>query len=207
MRHIFYNRCNNGNQSIMQLILDDIGSGELYLKIMRAICWDANGKSMIDLGCHRAPYTPQLGFADRTYVDIQDRSFDFPEEKVNFVCNDAIRFLQETNWSWHTAIASDFSEHLLKEDGVRLIELMKQKSDKQVIFTPFGEYNLTKDDHPDSHRSGWLPEDFPGWGALVFPNFHPLLNAGAFFVFNCKNMNEEWDRVLFKLNHKDGTIN
>lgn len=170
------------------------GSGELWLDIMRIICGDTSDKIMIDLGCHKAPYTPQLGFKDRLYIDIQDRGLDFPEEQPKFLKRDAIEFLRKV-WGRmepDVCIASDFIEHLTKEKGQELIALMGIAT-KIIIFTPLGDASVTNDGHPDSHASGWLPEDFPDWLCIVLPNFHAAINLGAFFSIEC--VDEEKQRI------------
>lgn len=162
------------------------GSGELWLDIMKIICGDTSGKNMIDLGCHRAPYTPLLGFKNRIYVDIQDRPLDYPEEQEYFVKDDIIHYMQELEPFNGTIIASDIIEHLIKDDGRMLYNMIFVKSKNFVLFTPLGPYMVDLGDitNPDSHRSGWLPEDFPELSCVIFPDFHPRLGIGAFFVFH-----------------------
>ena len=93
------------------VIKDLIGSGDVYLEIMKAICGDTSDKSMVDLGCHTAPYTARLGFKERTYVDIQDRGLDFKEEEKYFVKKDIIEFMEECEY-FDVSISSDSIEHL-----------------------------------------------------------------------------------------------
>ena len=185
----------------MKIILNNIGSGELWLKIMKAICGDTKDKSMVDLGSHLAPYTPMLGFKENTYVDILERPLDYKDQQQFFVKSDMISFLEKCS-HFDVAISSDSIEHLHKENGVTLVKLMELKSDKQIIFTPLGEYMVNEDVNnidPDSHRSGWMPEDFEGWASVIMPNFHPRLNKGAFFAFNCNNIENEFYRISNEL--------
>lgn len=171
------------------------GNGEIYLDLMRAICGDTAGKSMVDLMCHKAPYTPQLGFERRTYVDIQFRGLDFKEEEKYFIEADVLDYLETCISSYEdlqrkvfdVAIASDSIEHLLIKDGQKLITLMMATSFKQVIFTPNGSYAVEEESiNPDAHKSGWNPSYFNeiGWLVVVFPGFHKQLNIGAFFAIN-----------------------
>jgi hypothetical protein len=177
-----------------------VGSGELYLKVMKAICGDVNNKSMADLLCHRAPYTPLLGFKDRLYVDIQDRGLDHKEEQQYFIKSDIWSFLVEnSNLHCDVMICSDGIEHLPKQQGYDLALTMKLMSDKQIIFTPLGEYMISEDNNPDSHRSGWVPDDLPDWATIVFPDFHPALNTGAFFAWSCENIEQDFERVKNEL--------
>jgi len=188
----------------MQIEIPEIhGSGELWLEIMRVICGDTPNhpaSNMCDLMCHRAPYTPLLGFKERTYVDIQNREFDFPEEKGYFTHMDVFEFMKVCGVDYDLMICSDGIEHLTKEQGEELLWWMDIHSDKQVIFTPLGEYMLTEDKHPDSHRSGWTPELLPDYLSIVFPDFHPTLGVGAFFAVNCSGIEKE--RILHEIKNK-----
>lgn len=188
----------------MQVTLNNKGSGELYLQIMKTICGDTEGKSMVDLGCHTAPYTPQLGFKERTYVDIQDRGLDLKEEKHYFIKSDAVKFMRQGK-IFDVSIASDFIEHLPVLKGRVLINLMERFSEKQIIFVPLGNHMVDeKTTHPDTHKSGWLPEYFEGWGKIIFPHFHPSLGVGAFFVFHCEETEGEFSRVKEDLKNIHG---
>lgn len=179
-----------------------VGSGELYLKVMKAICGDTEGMSMVDLMCYHAPYTPLLGFDKRTYVDIQDRGLDHKGEQPYFIKADVFEYLSSIERPFDVAICSDGLEHLSRDRGIDLLVMMMDYSEKSIIFTPLGEYMVTNDDHPDSHKSGWAPKDFSdGWATVVFPDFHPALNTGAFFAFHCENIEQDFERVKNELNN------
>lgn len=185
----------------MQITLEGInGSGELWLDIMKIICGDTSKQSMIDLGCFHAPHSPLLGFRERTYVDIQDRSFDHADEKKWFVQGDVVDFLKSTNNFYDTAIASDLIEHLSQERGKELLTLMVYRANKQIIFTPLGAWMLSENKHPDSHLSGWIPEMLPDYVSIVLPDFHPTLTVGAFFSVNCSD--EEKQRIYNEIKIK-----
>lgn len=150
---------------------------------------------MCDLGCHHAPFTPQLKYKERVYVDIQNRPLDYPEEQQFFVQSDIIQYLHTCNRSFDVTIASDVIEHLTTEQGYELLGLMKFRSAKQVIFTPLGPYMVDEPNtHPDAHRSGWTPDMLFGWLSIVLPDFHPALNTGAFFAVQCND--EEKERIF-----------
>src|SRR6185295_2906148 len=114
------------------------GIGELYMDILRIICNPLPSQSMCDLGCHHAPFTPQLGYKDRVYVDIQNRPLDYPQEQQYFVQGDIFDYLHKNTKRFDVTIASDVIEHLITERGYELLGLMKSCSEKQVIFTPLG---------------------------------------------------------------------
>jgi len=176
------------------------GSGELWLEIMKIICMDTKGKSMIDLGAYKAPYTPQLGFLKRTYVDIQERQLDFPEEQQYLVKSDMVKYLESYEHHFQVAISSDSLEHLTHERGLALLDAMEICSDKQIIFTPLGPFGTTDDGRPDSHASSWTPDMLPEYLCIVFPNWHPELNLGAFFAVRCSD--EEKQRIHNEIKNK-----
>lgn len=178
-----------------------VGSGELWLNVMRIACGDTSGKSMLDAGCYKAPYTPFLGFSDRVYVDIQGRLLDHAEEQKNFIQDDALEYLYFCKRHFDVIVATDFLEHLTKEKGFEFMTMMKLQSDKQIIFTPLGDCMITDDDKPDSHHSGWTPKLFPDeWLCIVFPDFHPTLNTGAFFAIRCEEI--ERQRIFNEIKNK-----
>lgn len=182
------------------------GSGEIYLDVIRAICGGTSDKSMLDLMCHKAPYTSQLGFRDRTYVDIQDRGLDFKDEQKYFVKADVFDFLHRAERSWDVAICSDGIEHVFKYKGAHFVWLIEGVSEKQVIFTPTRDRNLVNDSDPDSHKSSWTPDDFEAYAIIEFPDFHPTLNQGAFFAFKCGRIIDEYERVKNELKNKSWAI-
>lgn len=188
----------------MQLIIPGVhGNGTIYLDILKAICGDTKGKSMVDLMCHHAPYTPLLGFKDRLYVDVLDRGLDHPEEQKYFVCSDVFVYtFENSHMHYDVAICSDGIEHLKKQAGRDFIWTMRLQSGKAILFTPLGEYAVTNEDNPDSHRSGWLPEDLPEFATVVLPDFHPTLNVGAFFAWHTKDIKQDFERVKNELKYK-----
>lgn len=193
----------------MVITLDGItGSGELYLNIMKIICGPREKdwwRGLWDLMCHRCPYNWQLDYDHFTLVDIIYRGIEVPQNlDFMFIRGDVIDVLGEYHnpgkCMIDTIVCADGIEHLSKENGKRLILEMEEHATKQIIFTPLGELSVTNDDHPDAHKSGWKPEDFPGWTSIVIPNFHPQLNFGAFFAFNCSD--QEKQRIYNEIKSK-----
>lgn len=172
------------------------GNIDIYMMVLRAICGETKDKSMIDLMCAFAPNTPKLGFSHRIYVDIIDRVLDHPEEQHRFLKMDVLKVRHSEMYD--VAICSDGIEHLHKDDGFMLLKVMQTLSKKQIIFTPltdlFGMAESNNHD-PEAHRSLWTPDDLPGWATIVFPDYHRVWNGGAFFAFNCENLEEEFERV------------
>jgi len=185
----------------MQLTFDNIqGSGELYLKVMKSILGDTQGKSMADLGCNQAPYTCQLGFEKRVYIDILPRTLDDANEQQYFIQADVLEFLNDNKVNqFDVTIASDFCEHLTPMGGTKLLNLMELSSKKQVLFTPLGSYLVNDDDDPEGHHSGWTPEIVSDYASIIFPNWHPQLNIGAFFFWKCDDLENDFKRVCNEL--------
>lgn len=69
----------------------------------------------------------------------------------------------------------DVIEHMTRAEGERILRLLSWLEAKQIIvFTPKGFMEQSHDawnlggEHWQTHRSGWLPADFPGW-AISYP--------------------------------------
>lgn len=172
---------------IIHSIPNKEGNEQIYISILQLLCGDTSNSSMVDLMCHKAPYTPKLGFKERVYVDIQNRALDYPEEQQYFVNKDVFEFLSGPCKLFDVAICSDGLEHLTEERGRSFLTLMKMRSRKQIIFTPLGSYAVADPptENPDEHKSGWTP-DMLAWPlAIVLPDFHPQLKCGAWFGINC----------------------
>jgi hypothetical protein len=182
------------------------GSPEIHLDVLKAICGDVSSKRAIDICAGFAPQTRQLGFADITYVDIVSR--DLGTESHRFVNKDVFEYIRrngDIGNRWDVSIILDGIEHFTKDKARLLLNYMEIFSNKQIVFTPIGEYKIGTDEHPDTHKSGWMPNEFEdlGYSVIVFPNFHHTINLGAFFAFKCKNMLEEVQRIIKELNNKE----
>lgn len=94
-----------------------------------------------------------------------------------------------------TVVALDVLEHMERAEGERFVRLAVERAARQVvILTPLGfmpqdggrEGDLTVDpwgmqgQQWQKHRSGWRPEDFPGWTCEIDRNFND--GHGAFFA-------------------------
>lgn len=69
----------------------------------------------------------------------------------------------------------DVLEHMEKAEGRRVIDLACQVAERQVVvYTPLGFVEQTRDvwelggEYWQTHRSGWLPEEFPDWTIEYF---------------------------------------
>lgn len=183
------------------------GTIEIYMDVMRSLCGDTAGKSMIDLGCHKAPNTPRLGFAKKLYVDVLPQILDHPEEQKYFRKADILEYNEEFI-DFDVAICSDCIEHLTLVQGLELLEIMRFMADKQILFTPltdlFGMAEMSNKD-PEAHRSLWSPEMLDGWITISFPRYHEVWNGGAFFAMRCIDMHQEFERIKNDLDLKSWT--
>jgi hypothetical protein len=158
---------------------------------------DISRMSLIDLCCDLAPVTRHMWFKQSTYVDINP---DISNQKLpNFVCTDVLSNHAIFNKKYDVATCFDGIEHLSKENGIRLLERMKNLATHNIIFTPLGEFCVQGGDDPYYHHSGWLPEEFQDYVTIVFPKFHATaLNIGAFIAYRNWNVevNKEEERVV-----------
>ena len=185
----------------MKITLKNKGSYELFDEIIKSIIGDEiTNQTFIDLCSCEATATRNLPFKEKTYVDALD-CWNIPGQMHNFIQADVLGDHACFNKKYDVANCSDGIEHLSREDGFRLVERMKKISSKQILFTPLGEYMVeVGNPDPKCHKSGWYPEDFEGFASIVFPNWHPALGIGAFWVWRSDNLQEEFERLksLFK---------
>lgn len=184
----------------LTITLSDQGSFPLFEKVVGSILGPGTDQlTMIDLCSCEATVTRKLAFKEKTYVDVLD-CWDIPGQMDRFVLADVLGDHPCLHKHYDVAYCSDGIEHFTKADGVRLIQRMMWISDKQVLFTPLGDHcvNPTSTD-PKEHKSGWLPEHFPGFAAIVAPNYHPSLKIGAFWVWRCADIDTDFLRVKTEL--------
>lgn len=92
-----------------------------------------------------------------------------------------------------TVVLVDVIEHMEKADGLETMRRACEIARRQVVnFTPLGfmpQHGGHECDpwgmqgqHWQEHRSGWTPEDFPGWLCLVDKHFAKVRHPGAFFA-------------------------
>ena len=188
----------------MSLIFESVhGSGEVFMDVMNSII-GSDRRKMLDLGCNHAPYTSQFGFKQRKYIDILPRVLDNKDEQQYFEQADAIEILNRNEY-YDCIFSLDHIEHVSKEYGWEMILKMKLSCNKPILFTPLDPWMMTdeSDKNPESHRSLWSPEDMGvSWAKIIFPHYHPILNIGAWFFWNCRDIDEDFYRVKTELNQK-----
>lgn len=103
----------------------------------------------------------------------------------------ALEFLETIEFV-DTIVMLDVIEHMEKKEALEVIKLSKEKADQIIIFTPLGFIEQSYEDGDkdawgmngtkwQTHRSGWLPDEFQGWAKSISPSFHGL-RGGAFFA-------------------------
>jgi hypothetical protein len=168
--------------------------------ILRAIVGrEIPSKTMIDLCCGNANTTRFITFKERTFVDIKKESVH--DSLPNFYELDVLSDHPIFEKHYDVSFCTDGIEHLLKEDGIRLLQRMLNISYKPILFTPLGNHcvNLTATD-PYEHKSGWLPsyQELKDWYKIIFPKFHPTLNIGAFIFWHSPDP-DDFEKVIERI--------
>lgn len=94
--------------------------------------------------------------------------------------------------SVETIFLLDVIEHINKVEGLEVLRLARARAEQVVVFTPLGfieqSYKTGQRDawgmnggQWQTHRSGWQPDEFPGWEVLLDAGFHGE-RGGAFFA-------------------------
>lgn len=177
----------------MYLELGCHGDFDPFKRILMIIAGSDTG-SFIDLCCYDASMTKQLGFGRKVFVDaITPPSVPTEGEFIEASALSDHPIFQQR---FDVAFCLDGIEHMHKPQGYELLTRMQSISKKQIIFTPLGEYMVNPfDEHPYSHKCGWLPEDVRDHAVIVCPNWHPSLGIGAFFFFKCPDQEREFHRI------------
>lgn len=187
-------------------VIEGYGTSDMFRKVLTSLVGPGlETKTLIDLCCNEAPFTSELPVADATFVDIQDR-WPLLERRASFVQADVLSDHHCLDQHYDVATCLDGIEHLTKADGLRLLARMLVLADRQVLFTPLGYYQVDGDPGSyDAHNSGWCPEDFTGFAAIIAPDFHGLSKPGqgAFWVWKCPNMDYDFHRVMDELKSKE----
>lgn len=146
--------------------------------------------SVIDVGCG---FRPQTWLSCSKHICIEPHP-EYYERLLQKYSRKPGYTLYNSNWriiqampdqSVDTVLAVDFIEHLPKADGFTFLETAQRIARRQVvIFTPWGFYPQDFDDpnevdfdgiaglHWQTHKSGWRPNDFPGWNLVGCEKFH-----------------------------------
>lgn len=191
----------------MQIIVNGQGTGGTYNTILHAIIGDnTSNLTMIDLCCCHAPFTRHLDFATKVFIDAIEGDRGVTSDIGEFYVTDVLGDHEAmSKRKYDVCFAMDAIEHFSKEDGYELLERMDNLSNRKVIlFTPLGDLMVSQDkDDPDSHKSGWIPEDLPGYAKVICPEWHKKdYGKGAFFFWKTDNIEQDFNRVKNELESK-----
>lgn len=186
----------------MEITVHGQGTHEIYSKILSAIVGEnTSDMTMIDLCCCYAPFTRDLNFASKVFVDVMERGIT-PDLGVFYLADVLGDHEAISNREYDVCFAMDAIEHFNKKDGYKLLERMDfLAKNKVVLFTPLGDLMVSDDeDDPDTHKSGWLPEDLPGYAKIICPEWHEeAYGKGAFFFWKTDNIEQDFCRAKKKL--------
>lgn len=124
-------------------------------------------ESVVDYGCGNMDYLATLThIGHRVGIDIV-RQEPFMDEGAKFIEGDFRRLVGK--YPLHVALFLDTIEHVVKEEGLALLDQAKEAHRMVIVFTPKGFWDNAKAEaiNPTNphqkHLSGWEPEDFPGF--------------------------------------------
>ena len=137
-------------------------------KLLHRVLDDTDGFDLVvEYGCASGEYVGQCRVKERWGVDIM-----LPGEKlrdVTYVDSD-MRTASALVPDGGVAILIDSIEHLPKEDGLVLLEALKEKHKRLIVYTPEGYWKQNEQaqeairSNPyQEHLSGWDLADFDGW--------------------------------------------
>lgn len=123
-------------------------------------------KTVLDLGCGKSRLCRMLD-KESTGVDAWE---DKSEHHGRFFHDDVLNFMKENMRIYDAVIAIDVIEHLPKEKGCHLLNMMQLRARKKiVIYTPNGfmEQGENNGNPLQRHLSGWTIRDFKKHGFEV----------------------------------------
>lgn len=133
---------------------------------------------VLDIGAGIRPmnwYDPSVHICVEPYDVYVDRLRAAGYEVAQGTALAALRDMQRKNLTTDAIYLLDVIEHMDKDEGLEVIELAKEYARIQVvIYTPWGFVEQTEDewglggDYWQTHRSGWLPEDLPGFDCYEY---------------------------------------
>jgi hypothetical protein len=145
-------------------------------------------KTVFDLGCGVRPsmlFAPELRICVETFEPYHQYLRDrFSRVPLVIIKEDVLEFLKrQPDKSIDTLVANDLIEHLERPKGEKfLLEIERTVVNQALIFTPYGFMEQHVDEGSDgwgwsgnkhqTHLSGWLPEDFPGWKIIFSKDYH-----------------------------------
>lgn len=139
--------------------------------------------TLLDLGCGPKLYSDPFKNKCKKIITIDAWESVNPDYVADLETVDLVSLLNGEKFDFVLMI--DFIEHLDKSAGLKLIETVKQITNKKIILlTPLEE--IWDDNHKnvndkslwcygnkfDIHKSLWTTEDFKGWENLNLEGLH-----------------------------------
>jgi len=128
-------------------------------------------ETALDIGAGMRPmpwYTPRRHICVEPHGPYADRLESAGYEVLRQTALEALQVPREG----HAVYLLDVIEHMAKDEGLEVVELSKCGARQVVIYTPYGFVKQEGDawkmggEFWQTHRSGWMPEDFPGWATM-----------------------------------------
>ncbi len=146
-------------------------------------------ENVLDVGCGKSMNLRWLDVKHSTGVDgyAPDLEEARRQETHDELISGNVRELDSyfRPGQFDAVIAMDVIEHLTKEDGLHLIQMMEKISrDRIILFTPSGflpQHHLDKDDLQE-HLSGWEAAEMERSGYQVVGMLGPKALRGEFHV-------------------------
>ncbi len=148
---------------------------------------------VLDIGCGIRPqqfFKPAVHICcepHSEYLEALKRHFkDANAVLIPTTAQDAIKWMPDK--SVDSIFMIDFIEHLERSEGEAILKHSERVAREEiVVFTPLGfmpqHYEGTELDawglHGtawQTHRSGWVPEDFPSWHIFAAAQYHTVLD-------------------------------
>lgn len=150
-------------------------------------------ENVLDVGCGASLTMRQLGVSHPTGIDgykpsvEQARKNHSHDEMIHGDVRELDRYFRPKQFD--ACVALDVIEHLVKEDGFKLMQNMERIAAKRVLFlTPSGflpQKHATNDDLQE-HLSGWESSEMAGYGYRVSGLLGPKRLRGEYHVLKNK---------------------
>ena len=131
-------------------------------------------QSVLDVGCGSSPVMRTIGVPHIVGIDGYEPSvgeakrLDTHDEIIHGDVRDLARYFHPKQFD--ACVGLDVIEHVVKPDGMKMIQDMERIAAKKVIlFTPCGflqQWHTANDDLQE-HLSGWEPAEMAGYGYHV----------------------------------------
>jgi SAM-dependent methyltransferase len=172
-------------------------------------------ESVLDIGCGACLTMRQLGAPRLIGIDGYKPSVELAtkiKSHDEIILGD-VRELDRhfRPGQFDACVALDVIEHLVKEDGIKLMQAMERIAAKKVVFfTPSGflPQKHAADDDLQEHLSGWEPSEMTGYGYRVTGLLGPKRLRGEYHVIK-KSPRVFWggvsmlEHILWTRNHPE----